>query len=160
MSFRNTRLLLVGIVIGVVLDATVRYFLPDSNQDQKKHGRPLIIAYGDSITQRGYAGWLGLLSDWYTRKVDILNRGFSGYQSRWGFDMFPEVVLQNSVDMVIIFFGANDAVVPEVLQHVPLKRYEENLLSMAKQLKEVRPTLFLWSLINNQEIYRSIRNAR
>ncbi|KAJ2556421.1 isoamyl acetate-hydrolyzing esterase [Coemansia sp. RSA 1933] len=43
------------------------------------------LAFGDSITQRGFeyenSGWLIHLSEMYTRRMDILNRGFSSYNT-------------------------------------------------------------------------------
>ncbi|KAJ1801450.1 isoamyl acetate-hydrolyzing esterase [Coemansia sp. RSA 2399] len=43
------------------------------------------LAFGDSITQLGYehknSGWLTHLSNKYVRRMDILNRGFSGYNT-------------------------------------------------------------------------------
>lgn len=65
-------------------------------------------------------GWLALLSHWWERRFDVVNRGFSGYNTRWAMALldrlFPhgEVV---PVGLVTIFFGANDAVVPGAPQH-------------------------------------------
>ncbi|KAJ2216153.1 isoamyl acetate-hydrolyzing esterase [Coemansia sp. RSA 487] len=43
------------------------------------------LAFGDSITQHGYeyenSGWLTHFSARYARRMDILNRGFSGYNT-------------------------------------------------------------------------------
>ena len=44
-----------------------------------------MVCVGDSITQRGHGpdGYLTLLSNWFVRRVDVWNRGFSGYNSQW-----------------------------------------------------------------------------
>ena len=44
-----------------------------------------LVCVGDSITQRGQSpdGYLTLLSNWYSRRADVVNRGYSGYNSRW-----------------------------------------------------------------------------
>lgn len=52
-----------------------------------KNSRKRAVLFGDSITQQGYGidgeeGWVAMLSDWWSRKVDVFNRGFSGYNSR------------------------------------------------------------------------------
>ena len=46
----------------------------------------LAILLGDSITQQGFMqnGWAGLLSNEYQRRIDVVNRGFSGYNSKVG----------------------------------------------------------------------------
>eukprot|EP00397_Hematodinium_sp_SG-2012_P062470 GEMP01084428.1.p1 GENE.GEMP01084428.1~~GEMP01084428.1.p1 ORF type:complete len:217 (+),score=42.22 GEMP01084428.1:72-722(+) len=48
---------------------------------------PEIILFGDSITQQSFSidngGWGARLSDHFSRRADVLNRGFSGYTTRW-----------------------------------------------------------------------------
>ncbi|OAX39179.1 hypothetical protein K503DRAFT_799840 [Rhizopogon vinicolor AM-OR11-026] len=43
----------------------------------------VIMLIGDSITQNGWeqGGFAQLLAERYVRKLDVLNRGFSGYQT-------------------------------------------------------------------------------
>ena len=77
------------------------------------------------------------MSHWWVRKVDVLNRGFSGYNSKWGLLYFPEIVLREKPDLVFVFFGANDAVDPQVLQHVPLAEYSRNIDSIVTTLLQV-----------------------
>lgn len=80
--------------------------------------RPQFITFGDSITQRGFApGWTGLLADAYQRRADVINRGYSGYNSRWALQLMDRVFPPTSVvpppRLVTIFFGANDAALPD-----------------------------------------------
>ena len=58
--------------------------------------RPQIVLFGDSITQRGFAagGWGARLADHYVRKADIINRGFSGYNSTWAGHAMQKVTFQ------------------------------------------------------------------
>ncbi|KAG5304213.1 GDSL Lipase/Acylhydrolase [Histoplasma capsulatum G186AR] len=93
------------------------------------------IIFGDSITQgscdqgRGFAFSPALQSD-YIRRFDIINRGFSGYTSQQALAIFPSFfppVQKAKVRLMIVFFGANDAVLPGFEQHVPLPTYEANL---------------------------------
>ena len=50
--------------------------------------RPSILLFGDSITEYGFGieevrfGWASLLSSLYSRRADVLNRGFSGYNTK------------------------------------------------------------------------------
>lgn len=55
--------------------------------------RGQIVLFGDSITQRSFSvgGWGARLSHHYMRKADVLNRGFSGYNSAWGALAVPKV---------------------------------------------------------------------
>jgi lysophospholipase L1-like esterase len=49
-------------------------------------GRRLpLVAVGDSISQRGHSpdGFLTLLSNYFARRVDVINRGYSGYNTPW-----------------------------------------------------------------------------
>ncbi|KAH8051262.1 hypothetical protein JL721_11161 [Aureococcus anophagefferens] len=47
--------------------------------------RPAIVLLGDSLTQYGFGpeGWASRLAHRYQRRADVLNRGYSGYTSRW-----------------------------------------------------------------------------
>ena len=99
---------------------------------------PQFILFGDSITQASSKTLAALLSEWYTRRLDILNRGFSGYTAPMGYDnllqFFPSTPPSPTipaVKLMTIFFGANDACVPPSPQHVPLERYKEYLTKIA-----------------------------
>jgi lysophospholipase L1-like esterase len=101
--------------------------------------RAKILLFGDSITQQSFGasscGWGTCVADRYQRRADVLNRGFSGYNTDWFLmlastdagrsDLFDH----KNVMLVTIFFGANDASDPVLngRQHVPLGRYESNI---------------------------------
>jgi lysophospholipase L1-like esterase len=105
--------------------------------------RPAIVLFGDSITQFGFGvdgglGWVSLLSSDYTRRADVLNRGFSGYNTNHALDLVPRVFGQPHDDGILfctIFFGANDAALPGEPQHVPLDQYEENLEQLVDKIR-------------------------
>jgi lysophospholipase L1-like esterase len=103
--------------------------------------RKRVVFFGDSITQHGFnvdiKGWVAQLAHWWTRRIDVVNRGFSGYNSRWGKLIVEDVVNRENPDFVFIFFGANDAVDESVLQHVPLQEYEENMREIIVKIKQV-----------------------
>ncbi|KAL7546404.1 hypothetical protein ACHAWF_009743 [Thalassiosira exigua] len=57
--------------------------------------RPKLILIGDSITELGSShaqGWVTSLSIRYNRRVDVVNRGMNGYNSRWGMAALPLVL--------------------------------------------------------------------
>lgn len=101
--------------------------------------RAKILLFGDSITQQSFSatdcGWGACVADRYQRRADVLNRGFSGYNSGWFLryattdkgkaDLFEH----EGVKLVTIFFGANDASCPALneRQHVPLETYKTNI---------------------------------
>ncbi|XP_026374442.1 isoamyl acetate-hydrolyzing esterase 1 homolog isoform X1 [Ursus americanus] len=104
---------------------------------------PRVLLFGDSITQFSFqqGGWGASLADKLVRKCDVLNRGFSGYNTRWAKIILPRLISKgNSLDSpvaVTIFFGANDSALKDEnpKQHVPLAEYAENLSSMVRYLR-------------------------
>ncbi len=79
-----------------------------------------------------------MLAHWWSRRVDVINRGFSGYNSRWAQQIVDKVLPDERPDLVFIFFGANDAVDPSVLQHVPLTEFKSNLQYIVEYIQKVR----------------------
>ncbi|KAI8926900.1 SGNH hydrolase-type esterase domain-containing protein [Entophlyctis helioformis] len=112
-------------------------------------GQDRILLFGDSLTQRGFkpatAGWTSHLADAYLGKADIVNRGYSGYNTDWCRQILPSVVrslaphpsLAPSILFATLFLGANDAALPDVNphQHVPVDRYAANVESMIQTLR-------------------------
>eukprot|EP00850_Spirogloea_muscicola_P007289 SM000036S13333 [mRNA] locus=s36:676647:680429:- [translate_table: standard] len=108
--------------------------------------RPRVVLFGDSITQHGFApgGWAAALQDEYARKVDVVLRGYSGYNSRWALylldHIFPPESVERAPAMVTIFFGANDAALPtgdSKRQHVPILEYKANLRYIVEHIQRV-----------------------
>mmetsp|Transcript_9889 Transcript_9889/g.13252 ORF Transcript_9889/g.13252 Transcript_9889/m.13252 type:complete len:340 (+) Transcript_9889:109-1128(+) len=118
-----------------------------------KNGRPKIVLWGDSITQMSSSaldsGFSAHLSDAYQRRADVYNRGYSGYNTDWFLSYckttegYNDILTlggidhtasgkgkeKSSVELVTIFFGANDAShhIHNKRQHVPLDKYKSNL---------------------------------
>lgn len=90
--------------------------------------RPKIVLLGDSLTQLCFEGWGAQLAHVYQRRADVLNRGYSGYNTTF---YLHHVALEplDEVCLVLIFFGANDAALPDQDPHhyVPLEEYARNL---------------------------------
>ncbi|KAN0083014.1 SGNH hydrolase-type esterase domain containing protein [Elaphomyces granulatus] len=93
------------------------------------------ILFGDSITQMstdqnpGFSFYAALQQD-YIRQIDVVNRGFSGYNTAHAIKVFPKFFPAPQmvrVRFLSIFFGTNDSVLDQYYQHVPLEDYKENL---------------------------------
>ncbi|KAI8902653.1 SGNH hydrolase [Globomyces pollinis-pini] len=111
-----------------------------------------ILLFGDSITQQGFgldrSGFAASLQNAYIRKVDIINRGLSGYNTRWCLKVVDQVL--SSIErkhptktlLTILFLGANDSVVDGV-QTVPLEEYKQNLIELCTKIQSVSPVLLI-----------------
>ena len=108
--------------------------------------RPAIVLFGDSITQQGFGldgkiGWASLLASDYSRRADVFNRGFSGYNTKMAMDLLPSIFSSSSDDMdsgtlfCTVFFGANDAALPGERQHVPMEEYAKNLGTIVTSIR-------------------------
>ncbi|GAA0172079.1 esterase [Lithospermum erythrorhizon] len=94
--------------------------------------RAKIYLFGDSITQCSFVngGWGASLANHFSRRVDVLLTGYSGINTRWALKVLDKVfppenggVAGSPTVAVIVFFGANDASLPDrcsAFQHVPL----------------------------------------
>mmetsp|Transcript_22473 Transcript_22473/g.64613 ORF Transcript_22473/g.64613 Transcript_22473/m.64613 type:complete len:250 (-) Transcript_22473:457-1206(-) len=106
--------------------------------------RPRLVLFGDSITQFGFGelagsgyGWISRLSSTYSRRADVLSRGFSGYNTRHALGILPSVLTDcgagtrgGRVLFYTLWFGANDAALPGTRQHVPAEEYAANIKKM------------------------------
>ncbi|CAK9200895.1 unnamed protein product [Sphagnum jensenii] len=108
------------------------------------HARPLFVLYGASMTQFSFelGGWGAALADLYSRKADILLRGYSGWNTRRAIEALDTIFPKDaSVQpaLVVVFFGANDAAFPSPTgsggQHVPIAEFQENLCHIAAHLQ-------------------------
>lgn len=118
------------------------FFSSEDGKNQHRR-RKKVVCFGDSITQHGFnseiKGWVTGLANWWTRRVDVINRGYSGYNSKWGKFMVQNAVIVEKPDLLFIFFGANDAIDLRVLQHVPLAEYKQNMESIVTQVQKALP---------------------
>ncbi|KAG6919961.1 hypothetical protein DXG01_013310 [Tephrocybe rancida] len=98
----------------------------------------VLMLFGDSITQGAWTpGLLGhgeQLTHVYARKMDVLNRGLSGYNTDWATPVLKKALATRQeqeyvpkVRLLTIWFGANDACLPPSPQYVPLKKFASNL---------------------------------
>ncbi|KAL1748110.1 SGNH hydrolase-type esterase domain-containing protein [Schizophyllum fasciatum] len=110
------------------------------------HTQDTIMLFGDSITQGawepGKDGFGTRLAHVYARKLDVLNRGLSGYNTEWAIPVFEKVfatkeaqVHTPKVRLLTIWFGANDACIEPSPQHVSLPKFIANLKHLITLVK-------------------------
>ncbi|KAF8232300.1 GDSL Lipase/Acylhydrolase [Tricholoma matsutake] len=98
----------------------------------------VVMLFGDSITQGAWEpdrnGFGQRLSHVYARKLDVLNRGLSGYNTDWALPVLEQCLVTKKdqphvpgIRLLTIWFGANDACIQPSPQHVPLVRFTSNL---------------------------------
>lgn len=97
-----------------------------------------LLLLGDSLTQQGYQenGWVAQIANAYVRKALVLNRGLSGYNTRWAQPVISHVLSQADPPLfATVWFGANDAVLAETgsAQHVPLPQFTSTLTQVTPQ---------------------------
>ena len=134
-------------------------FANTGSSSRVSYARGKILLIGDSITQQSFSllhrGWGAGLADWYQRVADVINRGYSGYNSRWVRSALTDHILphdENGEDylLVTIFLGANDAVLNTCEgddvqagnsngQHVSVIEYTENISAMVDHVRAVAP---------------------
>ena len=131
---------------------------PKQNPPPMTSMKALVLTIGDSITQQGFStahcGWVASLADYYNRFGDVVNRGFSGYNSRWILEGFDDLMKHDYGDsgrilshkgvgsdkyLVTLFLGANDAsddigAGGKVGQGVELDEYERNINGILDKL--------------------------
>lgn len=110
-----------------------------------------VILLGDSITQYSVDSTLGLhpqLQRYYSRRLDVLNRGYSGYNSDHLVSILPKVLAtERNIRLIIIFIGTNDATIMQDemghIQAVPLAQYQKNLTLLVEMCtsKDIIPLL-------------------
>ncbi|KAF1991117.1 lipolytic enzyme [Aulographum hederae CBS 113979] len=98
------------------------------------------LLFGDSITQqadsqiRGF-GFAAALRDDYMRRIEVVNRGLSGYNTDMALTVYDKVIpnpKDSKLRLMSMFFGANDACFPTARnnQCVPIPRFTANLIKM------------------------------
>ncbi|KAF6844962.1 GDSL-like Lipase/Acylhydrolase [Colletotrichum musicola] len=105
---------------------------------------PQIVLFGDSLFQGSAVVYKDLdfsfqaeLQCHVMRRYDVVNRGFSGWNTANALEYLPEIFLPPSksgsqLKYILVLLGANDAVQPmeTTTQHVPLEEYKKNLIKI------------------------------
>ncbi|KAL5493352.1 hypothetical protein EMCRGX_G014521 [Ephydatia muelleri] len=111
-----------------------------------------IFLFGDSLTQQSFSpgGWGARVADHFQRRADVLNRGFTGYNTDWAKAILPRLLAsREQADVITVLLGSNDAVKEGEYQHVPLDRYAQNLRDILEALCE--QTNISWPLNRENE---------
>ncbi|KAI8331766.1 SGNH hydrolase-type esterase domain-containing protein [Chlamydoabsidia padenii] len=129
-------------------------FCGSSSASLLNHPYNEIVLFGDSITQISFSpaltGLSTLLADTYQRKMDIVNRGFSGYNTSLALPILRELLPKKKeqrkqkahIELMTIFFGANDAAFPSSSQNVPVDQYQANLKKMITMIQDKKSTYY------------------
>ncbi|KAI2630685.1 SGNH hydrolase [Hypoxylon sp. NC1633] len=101
-----------------------------------------VVLFGDSLfqgasqVQDGFS-FQGALQSQCIRYLDVVNRGFSGYNTKNALKLLPEIFLPPSpsnprIEYLLVLLGANDAClpIPTNTQGVPIEQYKENLINI------------------------------
>ncbi|KAL8400324.1 hypothetical protein RB594_000634 [Gaeumannomyces avenae] len=100
---------------------------------------PQVVLFGDSLFQfaselNGGFSFEAALQTYCSRRYDVVNRGFSGYNTSQALKILPQLfpAPQPSgpkLEYLIVLLGANDAAVtvPVDCQHVDMDKYRANL---------------------------------
>ncbi|KAG8898359.1 hypothetical protein FRB99_007492 [Tulasnella sp. 403] len=101
-----------------------------------------ILLIGDSLTQGGWqeGGFAQRLAYVYARKLDVVNRGLSGYNSEWAMPVFEQIFPKKAntgpkVRLLVIWFGANDSCLSPSPQHLPLDLFASNIRQMISMVR-------------------------
>ncbi|KWU45011.1 SGNH hydrolase [Rhodotorula sp. JG-1b] len=93
-----------------------------------------VVLFGDSITQGSWVpgGTGAALAHVYQRKLDVMNRGFSGYNTEWGLQVLRQFLPRYDeelpkIALFCVWFGANDAALPPSPQALTLAEFKTNL---------------------------------
>ncbi|AET39665.1 isoamyl acetate-hydrolyzing esterase Ecym_4642 [Eremothecium cymbalariae DBVPG len=105
------------------------------------------LMFGDSITEYAFQPrtlpdsskasfcFGGALTSAYVRRLQVLQRGFSGYNSRWGLKLLPKILdVEDDIVIAYVFFGTNDAARGNH-QEVPIDEYKNNISDIIKMLQ-------------------------
>ncbi|KAH8812661.1 GDSL Lipase/Acylhydrolase family protein-like protein [Xylogone sp. PMI_703] len=114
------------------------------------------ILFGDSLTEQSYSQLRGFafgaeLQAAYARRLDVINRGFSGYTTKNALEVISKALPtpeQASVRFLTIWFGANDANKNESsdpYQYIPIDQYKRNLIELINHpsVKALSPNIIL-----------------
>ncbi|OTA89634.1 hypothetical protein M434DRAFT_398450 [Hypoxylon sp. CO27-5] len=101
-----------------------------------------VVLFGDSLFQQasqvqdGFS-FQGALQSECIRYLDVINRGFSGYNTENALELLPQIFLPPSpsnpkIEYLLVLLGANDAClpIPTNTQGVHIDQYKENLIKI------------------------------
>ncbi|KAL5598868.1 hypothetical protein BROUX41_003811 [Berkeleyomyces rouxiae] len=118
---------------------------------------PQIVLLGDSLFEfsvpvsNGFS-FYAELQNYYIRRYDVVNRGFSGWNTDHMVSWLPQIIRPPAetvapIKYLVVLLGANDAVLPlpTTKQHVPIDVYRQNLKAIVghANVRAHNPTVIL-----------------
>ncbi|KAK7422366.1 hypothetical protein QQX98_001645 [Neonectria punicea] len=119
---------------------------------------PQIVLFGDSLFQHAVEildgfSFQSALQQHLCRRLDVVNRGLSGWTSSHALQHVPDIFPERNGDAgpkmeyLVILLGANDAVIelPTTSQHVAIETYRDNLTKIINhpRITAHKPTILL-----------------
>jgi lysophospholipase L1-like esterase len=87
-------------------------------------------------------------SDVYARKLDVINRGYSGYNARWDSIVWEQILPTReqreaqhlpNIRLLTIWLGTNDSTASGSVQHVSLEDFHANISKIISLTRERSP---------------------
>ncbi|KAL7414348.1 SGNH hydrolase-type esterase domain-containing protein [Mrakia frigida] len=106
----------------------------------------VLLTFGDSLTQTWEEGSLNQrLAYSYCRKLDVINRGFGGYNTEWAIPILEQTLASTTssspeIKLMTIWFGANDACISPSPQHLSLSKFTSNLHKIITLVRTSSPS--------------------
>ncbi|BGP37731.1 isoamyl acetate-hydrolyzing esterase [Rhodotorula kratochvilovae] len=101
-----------------------------------------VVLFGDSITQGSWrpGGTGAVLADAWQRKLDVVNRGFSGYNTDMGLEVIKQFLPRAGeglpkMALFVVWFGANDAACPPSPQSMTIEHFKANLNTILDMIR-------------------------
>jgi len=102
-----------------------------------------IILIGDSLTEWNFKGngWGKKMQNWYGTKVQIINEGYAGYNSKMIKEIISSIVKpqDNTFELLLctILLGTNDCFLEPRI--IPFQEYKQNILSTIDYIRMMHP---------------------
>ena len=93
-------------IAGYFLATTWKFSNPSNGSGDGN--REQILLVGDSLTQRGFdskKGWVSKLASTYARRADVINRGYSGYNTNVRFVEKETKLFVKKPTLVVVFLA-------------------------------------------------------
>ncbi|KAK9379250.1 SGNH hydrolase-type esterase domain-containing protein [Kockiozyma suomiensis] len=109
-----------------------------------------VILFGDSQFEtswrqdRGFAFAAGL-ANYYTRRADVLNRGLSGYNTKWMQSQFNRILEEldrghpDDLLLFIMWVGTNDCCIEGTPHHIPVEQFQANMRQYVSVIQSKYP---------------------
>lgn len=110
-----------------------------------------IFLIGDSLVELSFDPlnnfpFGSALAHAFRRRSDVLNRGLSGYSTKWMGSQFEKIKNEllklgpDQVFMVFVLIGTNDSILPGNPHHVPLLDFEKGLFTFIQAIVSLCPS--------------------